>query len=69
MNRLNYQQLLDYRINIYEYLGFIHSKLIIIDDEYIITGTFNLDFRSFTSNFESLLIIKNKKTLFQCLEY
>lgn len=69
MNRLNYQQLLDYRINIYEYLGFIHSKLIIIDDEYIITGTFNLDFRSFTSNFESLLIIQNEQTLSECLKY
>lgn len=69
MNHLNYPQLLEAKVNIYEYKGFIHSKLVIIDDEYIITGTFNLDFRSFNSNFESLLVVKNKSLIDQTLKY
>lgn len=69
MNRLNYPQLLDAQINLYEYKGFIHSKLLIVDDEYIVTGTYNLDFRSFNSNFESLLVIKNNNLVEQTLKY
>jgi len=69
MNRLNYPQLLDAQINLYEYKGFIHSKLLIVDDEYIVTGTYNLDFRSFNSNFESLLVIKNNNLVDQTLKY
>lgn len=69
MNHSNYLPLLDAKISIYEYVGFIHSKLIIIDDEYIITGTYNLDFRSFNSNFESLFIVKNQNVTNQTLNY
>ena len=69
MNRIYYQSLLEANANIYEYAGFIHTKLIIIDDEIIITGTFNLDFRSLTSNFESLLIIEDKQSSNQILDY
>ena len=69
MNRIYYQSLLEANANIYEYAGFIHTKLIIIDDEIMITGTFNLDFRSLTSNFESLLIVQDKDCLSQILTY
>lgn len=69
MNRIYYQSLLESNANIYEFAGFIHTKLIIIDDQIAITGTFNLDFRSLTSNFESLLILEDKKSVSQLLSY
>lgn len=62
MNRSHYEKLLDANIKVYEYHGFIHSKIILIDDDLTITSTFNLDFRSFFINYESALIVKNQKT-------
>lgn len=56
MNRMAYADLINEGVKIYEYSGFIHSKLIIIDNELTITGTYNLDFRSLISNYESILI-------------
>lgn len=57
MNRMTYEDLINEGVKIYEYSGFIHSKLIIIDNKMSLTGTYNLDFRSLTANYESLLII------------
>lgn len=62
MNRSHYEKLLDANIKVYEYHGFIHSKIILIDDDLTIASTFNLDFRSFFINYESALIVKNQKT-------
>ena len=62
MNRSHYEKLLDANIKVYEYHGFIHAKIILIDDDLTITSTFNLDFRSFFINYESALIVKNQKT-------
>lgn len=46
-------ELLDFGVEVYKYNnGFIHSKLIIVDDEVITTGTANFDYRSFYQNFE-----------------
>jgi cardiolipin synthase len=39
-------------INFYLYKGFIHSKLLIIDNKIVSIGTCNLDSRSFSLNFE-----------------
>lgn len=48
-----YGKLLEAGIEIYEYKpGFIHSKVIISDDEVSIVGTANFDFRSFYLNYE-----------------
>lgn len=69
MNRSIYPQLLNSGSQIYEYFGFIHSKLVIVDNEYILFGTFNLDFRSFNSNFETLLVVKEKDTINNVLDY
>lgn len=69
MNRIFYEPLLNAKINIYEYSGFIHSKLIIVDDEIVIMGTFNFDLRSLTSNFESLLVINDSSTSSQISSY
>lgn len=46
-------ELLDLGVEIYKYKnGFIHSKLIVVDDEVVTTGTANFDYRSFYQNFE-----------------
>lgn len=42
--------------------GFLHSKLMIIDDELTITGSANMDIRSFEHNFEIDAFIYSKKT-------
>ncbi len=61
INRSYYQRLLDAKIKIYEHNGFIHSKVLIIDNKIIFTGSFNLDYRSLWINFENGLIIKDLK--------
>ncbi|MCQ2956851.1 MAG: phospholipase D-like domain-containing protein [Mycoplasmoidaceae bacterium] len=43
MNRENYKKLADININVYEYDGYLHSKCLIIDDEYVMTGSCNID--------------------------
>lgn len=46
-------QLLDYNINCYQYTrGFIHSKILIVDDAVVSIGSANTDIRSFKLNFE-----------------
>ncbi|HOQ80493.1 MAG TPA: cardiolipin synthase [Candidatus Cloacimonadota bacterium] len=48
-----YYELLEANIKLYEYTkGFIHSKVIIVDDELCSVGSANLDIRSFSQNFE-----------------
>lgn len=42
--------------------GFLHSKLMIIDDELTVTGSANMDVRSFEHNFEIDAFIYSKKT-------
>lgn len=60
VNRSKYQRLLKSGIEIFEYDGFIHSKYMIIDNKYVILGSYNLDFRSLYINFESALLIGSK---------
>lgn len=48
-----YRMLVESGVRIYEYLpGFIHSKMFVVDDEYGLVGTINMDYRSFYLNFE-----------------
>ena len=73
-----YGKLLEAGIEIYEYKpGFIHSKVILSDDEVSIVGTANFDFRSFYLNYECGIWMYNtleelnikqdfKETLKQC---
>ncbi|HHX79651.1 MAG TPA: cardiolipin synthase [Acholeplasmataceae bacterium] len=71
-----YPELMKAGVKIYEYLpGFLHSKLIVADDEVAIIGTANLDFRSFYLHFEvSCLLYKTSSVLemrddaLKCLE-
>lgn len=49
----NYDDLLQGGIRIYEYTpGFIHSKIIISDDDNAVIGSINMDYRSFFLHFE-----------------
>ena len=48
-----YFQLLKKGIKIYEYTpGFVHSKLVLCDNEIAVNGTINFDYRSFVHHFE-----------------
>ena len=69
MNRMQYIDLLNEGIKIYEYSGFIHSKLIIIDDSIALTGTYNLDYRSLKTNYESILMIEGKEIINELNNY
>jgi len=54
----NYKELLEAGVRIYEYTpGFIHAKTLLSDDEYAVTGTINMDFRSFYLHFENAVWI------------
>lgn len=48
-------------IKVYLYKpGMLHSKVMIIDDSFVTTGSVNFDFRSFENNFESNVLIYDK---------
>ena len=48
-----YPRLLEAGVRIYEYTpGFIHAKTFVVDDEYAVVGTINLDYRSLYLHFE-----------------
>lgn len=46
------QELVENNVKIYLYNGFIHSKVLVIDDDITSIGTFNIDIRSFKLHFE-----------------
>lgn len=53
VSRSYYKTLINSGVKIYEYLpGFIHSKSYIVDDEYAVVGTINMDYRSLYLHFE-----------------
>lgn len=55
------RELMGYGIEVYCYKGFMHSKLIIVDDDLVSIGTANMDRRSFSLNFEMNAIIYDEK--------
>lgn len=53
ITRAYYGRLLESGVKIYEYTpGFVHSKVILCDDDTAIVGSVNMDFRSFYLQFE-----------------
>lgn len=51
--RSNYKTLVNNGVRIYEYSpGFMHSKTFVVDDEYGVVGTINMDYRSLYLHFE-----------------
>lgn len=56
--RSHYESLVKNGVEIYEYTpGFMHSKLIVSDDDIALEGSINLDFRSHFLQFESGVLI------------
>lgn len=47
--------------DVFLYDGFMHSKVIVVDDDKMSVGTCNLDHRSFGLNFEDTVILYSKK--------
>ncbi len=53
VTRAYYAELVESGVKIYEYTpGFIHAKTFVVDDEYGVVGTINLDYRSLYLHFE-----------------
>ena len=53
VTRAYYETLLEAGVRIFEYTpGFIHAKTFVVDDEYAVVGTINLDYRSLYLHFE-----------------
>lgn len=49
-------------IKIYFYLpGMLHAKTMVVDDNFVTTGSVNFDFRSFENNFEGNLLIYSEE--------
>ena len=66
MTKSNYGKLIENGVKIYEYKdGFIHSKMIVCDDELASIGTINLDYRSFVHHFECGVWMYNCKDILQ----
>lgn len=54
MTKSFYPRLMEAGVRIYEYTpGFIHAKQYLVDDEYAMIGTINLDYRSLVHHFEN----------------
>ena len=52
------RQCLDAGIKIYFYEpGMLHSKVVVVDDDFVTTGSTNFDFRSFEHNFEGNVLV------------
>ncbi len=61
--RSYYEALLTYGVEIYEYKDhFVHSKILVIDDQICSLGSVNFDPRSFHLNFEVTAIFSNDAT-------
>ena len=54
MTKSFYNRLMSAGVKIYEYEpGFIHAKTYVVDDDYAMVGTINLDYRSLVHHFEN----------------
>ncbi len=54
VTRSNYRRLVEAGVRIYEYKpGFLHAKTILSDDDHAVTGSINMDYRSFFLQFEN----------------
>lgn len=58
VTRSNYHRLVAAGVHVFEYLpGFLHAKTILSDDDLCVTGTINMDYRSFHLQFEDGVLI------------
>lgn len=64
MTRSFYEPLTKAGVKIYEYTpGFIHSKMMVVDDKYAVVGSINLDFRSLYLHFECATFLYHNKVI------
>ncbi|MDG5799576.1 cardiolipin synthase [Marinilabiliaceae bacterium ANBcel2] len=57
------REMLDAHVKIYFYTkGFMHSKVMIVDDDLSVVGSANMDFRSFEQNYEASAFIYDRAT-------
>jgi cardiolipin synthase len=64
LTRDSYEELTKHGVRIFEYKpGFLHSKVMIIDDKAAIIGTSNLDYRSYYLHFECGVLILDHPVL------
>ena len=57
-------------VNVYKYKpGFIHSKMMIVDQKEALIGTVNLDYRSLYLHFENSVYLKNDPSIFSMKEH
>ena len=69
LSRSYYQILIDAGIKIYEYSpGFVHSKMIVVDDILATVGTTNFDYRSLYLNYECGAWIYNDPVIMEIKE-
>jgi cardiolipin synthase len=60
------EELMDAGVRFYRYLkGFIHAKVLIVDEAIASTGSANMDMRSFFSNFECNVLLYDKGAIGQ----
>ena len=61
-----YPQLIKAGVKVYEYTpGFVHSKLVVSDDNIAVVATANMDFRSYYLNFECGVVLYQSKAIIQ----
>lgn len=62
LGRSYYKELVNAGVKIYEFTpGFIHSKMVLVDDITACVGTINFDFRSLYLHFENAVMVYNDK--------
>lgn len=65
----NYEELMEAGVSIYQYTpGFNHGKTFVVDDDYAVVGTINLDFRSLYLHFECGVWMYNTDSVQQVKE-
>lgn len=64
VTRAHYEIMLEAGVKIYEYTpGFMHSKTFVVDDEYAVVGTINLDYRSLYLHYECGVWLYNTQSV------
>lgn len=64
MTKSSLKSLVDAGVGIYIYKpGFIHSKVMLYDDEAFVAGTVNLDYRSFVHHYECGVLVRDESAI------
>ena len=62
-------ELLKFGLKVQIYDGFIHSKVLLVDDEFLTLGSCNIDIRSFSLNFEDNIVIYDNQKAVEYSKY